>query len=85
MSEHDLRVDVTDDDIRLARRLWLDALDDPGVPVQRTSTLHDDLRLLIHAQAQQLAEEFRRSQLAARRAMAAEMRADRRRPAAATD
>ena len=85
MSAYELRVDVTDDDIRFARRLWLAAVEDPAVPEQRVGTLHEDLRLLIHAQAQQLAEEFRRSQVAVHRAMADEMRAHRRRPATAAD
>jgi hypothetical protein len=85
MKAHELRVDVTDDDIRFARRLWLAALDDPTASEQRTSGLRDDLRMLMHAQAQQIAEEFRRTQRAAHRAMADEMRSSRSRPAAATD
>ena len=77
MYGHDLRVDVTDDDIRVARRLWLGALDDPEVSEDRTLRLHDDLRRLIHAQAQQIAEEFRAAQRAAHRAVADEIRARR--------
>lgn len=77
MDGHDLRVDVTDDDIRVARRLWLAALDDPEVSEDRTLRLHDDLRRLIHAQAQQIAEEFRAAQRAAHRAVADEIRARR--------
>ena len=84
MDAHELRVDITDEDVRLARRLWLAALEDPAVSERRTARLHDDLRQLIHGQAQQIAEEFREAQRAARRAMADELR-DRRRPAAATD
>lgn len=85
MNAHELRVDVTDDDIRFARRLWLAALDDPTVSEQRTRGLRDDLRMLMHAQAQQIAEDFRRTQRAAHRAVADEMRAYRSRPATATD
>ena len=77
MDGPELRVDVTDDDIRVARRLWLAALDDPEVSEDRTLRLHDDLRRLIHAQAQQIAEEFRAAQRAAHRAVADEIRARR--------
>ncbi len=78
MDDHDLRVDVTDEDVRVARRLWLAALDDDAVSEERTARLHDDLRRLIHTQAQQIAEEFRAARRAARRAAADEMRAARR-------
>ena len=77
MDENDLQVEITDDDIRIARRLWLAALDDASVPEDRTRTLHDDLRRLIHTQAQQIAEEFRAAQRAVRRAAAADLRASR--------
>jgi hypothetical protein len=77
MYDHDLRVDVTDDDIRLARRLWLAALDDETVSEERTAVLHNDLGHLIHTQAQQIADEFRAAQRAVHRALAAELRADR--------
>ena len=83
MDGPELRVDVTDGDIRIARRLWLAALDDPDVSTERTTRLHDDLRQLIHAQAQQIAEEFRAAQRAAHRAVADELRASRRHRAAA--
>ena len=78
MDAHELRVDVTDDDIRVARRLWLAALDDPAVSEERTARLHEDLRLLIHAQAQQIAEDFRRAHRSTHSAVAAELRALRR-------
>jgi hypothetical protein len=84
MDAQDLRVDITDDDVRVARRLWLAALDDPEAPEERTARLHEDLRLLIHAQAQQIAEDFRRAHRTAQRAVAAELRAQRR-AAAASD
>lgn len=85
MDGHELRVEVTDEDIRVTRRLWLAALDDPAVPPERTARLHDDLRLLIHAQAQQIAEDFRAAQRAAPRAAVDELRARRRSRTAATD
>ena len=78
MNDQDLRVDVTDGDIRFARRLWLAALDDETVSEERTTQLHDDLRRLIHTQAQQIAEEFRAAARAAHRALADELRAARR-------
>jgi hypothetical protein len=65
MDDLDLWVRVTDDDIRVARRLWLAALDDDLVPVSRVTQLYDDLRRVIHTQAQQLADEFRATQRAA--------------------
>lgn len=52
-------VRVTDRDIHEAQRRWLDARDEPGASPGRVAQLHEDLRLLIHAQAQQLAEDFR--------------------------
>lgn len=67
MDELDLRVDIADADIRYSRRLWLRALDDDSVPVAYVERLHEDLRSLIHAQAQQIADDFR-----ARRAAAAD-------------
>ena len=85
MDARDLRLDVTDDDIRVARRLWLAALDDPTVPEERTARLHEDLRLLIHAQAQQIAEDFRDAHRAARRSAADQLRAHRRASAPASD
>lgn len=80
MNENDLRVEVTDADIRFARRLWLAALDDESVPEDHTRQLHDDLRRLIHTQAQQVAEEFRAAQRAVRHAAAEELRSARRPP-----
>lgn len=67
MDQVDLRVDITDADIRYARRLWRDALDDDTVPVATVDRLHEDLRWLVHGQAQQIADDFR-----ARRAASAD-------------
>lgn len=60
--DQDLRVDVTDADIAYARRLWRAALaDDQASSTDRVTRLYEDLRRLVHAQAQQMAEEFRAS------------------------
>ena len=62
MDDREPWVTVTDDDIRLARRLWLAALEDVLMPVARVTVLYEDLRRLIHTQAQQFAEDFRARQ-----------------------
>ena len=55
------RVDVTDQDIAVARRLWLLARDDEDTPDSRVATLFQDLFRLMSAQAQQMADDFRAS------------------------
>lgn len=52
------RIDVTDADIRLAKRAWI-AARDGDAPTTRTDQLYDDLRMLVHTQAQQIADDFR--------------------------
>ncbi|MDM7853683.1 hypothetical protein [Cellulomonas alba] len=52
-------VRVTDEDIRAAKADWERARD-AGADPRRVAGLHDDLRRLVGAQAQQLADEFRR-------------------------
>jgi hypothetical protein len=53
------RVDITNDDIRAARKDWLAATaSEPDSA--RTAWLHDLYRRLISAQAQQIADDFRR-------------------------
>ena len=53
-----LVVRVTDGDVHAARDAWWRAsCDDPASP--RTATLYESYRLIVHAQAQQIAEEFR--------------------------
>jgi hypothetical protein len=59
MTEDTWRIDVTDADIRTAKRAWIAARDDADVPDARVERLYDDLRALIHTQAQQLAEAVR--------------------------
>jgi len=73
MDDQELRVIVTDEDVRIARRAWLAALDDDTTPAIRVAQLHDDLRRMIRTQAQQIAEAFR----AAHRAAADDLRAAR--------
>lgn len=49
---------VTDAEIRIAKRDWLRARDD-GAPAGEVVLLFEYFRMLIGAQAQQIAEEFR--------------------------
>ena len=57
--ETDWAVEVTDDDIRAAKRRWNEAQDSPTPENNRIATAYDDYRRLVIAQAQQLAENFR--------------------------
>jgi len=54
----ELRIEVTNDDIRAAKCAWLAARDgdDPEVRVEQLSRGYEQL---VRAQAQQIAEEFR--------------------------
>lgn len=58
MSAEDWRVIVTDADIRAVKREWVAARDGDATDA-RVDRLYDDLRMLIHAQAQQIADEVR--------------------------
>lgn len=49
---------VTEAEIRVAKRDWLRARDD-GAPAQDVAMAFEYFRMLIGAQAQQIAEEFR--------------------------
>lgn len=54
----DLYVHVTDADVHAARAVWRRASDvDPSS--DRTAALYESYRQVVHAQAQQIAEEFR--------------------------
>ena len=56
--DRDLVVHVTDGDVHAARDAWWRAYSvDPAA--ERTVTLHESYRQIVHAQAQQIAEEFR--------------------------
>jgi hypothetical protein len=57
--EKELRVEVSDADIHLAKADWL-AARDGGLPEVIVADAFDVYRSLISAQAQQLADEFRR-------------------------
>ncbi len=52
-------VDVTDDDIRAAKREWNRAQDEPVLDNDRIAARYDDYRRLVLAQAQQIADDFR--------------------------
>lgn len=57
--DRELRIDITNDDIRLAKLSWLTAWESDA-PNERVSTLYDDYARLVSAQAQQIAEGVRR-------------------------
>ncbi|WP_454051589.1 hypothetical protein [Cellulomonas sp. Marseille-Q8402] len=65
MNEDLWRVDVTDADIRAAKRAWIAARDGDG-PDAAVDRRYDELRMLVHAQAQQIADLVR-ARAAARR------------------
>lgn len=53
------RIDISNDDIRAARRAWVAAESrEPGSA--RTAVLHESYRRLVSAQSQQIADDFRR-------------------------
>jgi hypothetical protein len=52
-------VTVTDEDIRAAKRAWRRAADGHASS-ERVAMLHDSYRRLVSAQAQQIADDFRR-------------------------
>ena len=56
----ELRIDVSDADIAVARRLWDEAVRDGG-ETDRVERLLSDYVQLISAQAQQIADDFRRA------------------------
>ena len=55
-----VRIDITDADVRAAKRAWQDARDeDPSAA--RTALLRESYRRVVSGQAQQIADDFRRS------------------------
>jgi hypothetical protein len=58
MNEDGWRIDVTDADIRAAKRVWIAARDSDATDAE-VDRRYDDLRLLVHAQAQQIADDVR--------------------------
>ncbi|HEY0189374.1 MAG TPA: hypothetical protein VGC67_17960 [Cellulomonas sp.] len=58
MTEDPWRIDVTDADIRAAKRALIAAREGDATDAE-VDHLHDDLRLLVSAQAQQIADDFR--------------------------
>ena len=55
----DGRVEITDEDVRAARRAWAAARDQDEHSA-RTAQLYDGYRRIVSAQAQQIADDFRR-------------------------
>jgi len=60
MIDDDFRIDITHADIQYARRAWL-AARGSGAPCDRVQHLFDVYQSLINAQAQQVADDFRRA------------------------
>jgi uncharacterized protein YecT (DUF1311 family) len=58
MESESWRIEVTDSDIRVAKRAWI-AARDGDAPEAAVDRLYEDLRMLISAQAQQIADDFR--------------------------
>lgn len=54
----DMRIEVTNDDVAAAKRAWERAVAS-GASEVRARQLYDDLRRVINAQAQQMADDFR--------------------------
>ncbi|MFF1531331.1 hypothetical protein [Cellulomonas sp. NPDC058312] len=65
------RVDVTDADIRLAKRAWTAARDGDATDAE-VDRRYEDLRRLVSAQAQQIADEVRARAAASRRTLDAD-------------
>jgi hypothetical protein len=55
----EFRVDITDADVRTAKRAWL-AARDGDASSDRVQRLLDEYEQLVKAQAQQIADDFRR-------------------------
>ena len=70
MNEDLWRVDVTDADIRAAKRAWIAARDSDASDAE-VDRRYDDLRRLVSAQAQQIADAVR-ARAAGRRAAQAD-------------
>lgn len=58
--DRELRIDITNDDIRSAKLAWL-ASWESDAPNDRVSDLYDDYAALVSAQAQQIADGTRRA------------------------
>ena len=59
-ADRELRIDITNDDIRQAKVAWLSAWESDA-PNERVSDLYEDYAALVSAQAQQIAESVRRA------------------------
>ena len=59
-ADRELRIDITNDDIRQAKVAWLTAWESDA-PNDRVSDLYEDYAALVSAQAQQIAESVRRA------------------------
>ncbi|QTE29826.1 hypothetical protein [Pengzhenrongella sicca] len=59
-SDEELRIEITDKDIRLAKIAWLTAWESDA-PHERVSGLYADYTRFVSAQAQQIADDDRRA------------------------
>lgn len=69
MNEDPWRVEITDGDIRAAKRAWIAARDGAATDAE-VDRRYDDLRRLVSGQAQQIADVVRARTAARRRAQA---------------
>ncbi|HYQ76535.1 hypothetical protein [Cellulomonas sp.] len=69
MNEDPWRVEVTDADIRAAKRAWIATRDSDATDAE-VDRHYDDLRRLVSAQAQQIADVVRARAAARRKAQA---------------
>ncbi len=61
MSDDEFRVGITDADVRIAKRAWLAARDSGAASDDEVQRLLHEYERLVKAQAQQIADDFRRA------------------------
>ena len=61
MSDAEFRVEISDGDVRCAKWAWLAARDASAPSGDRVQRLFEEYESLVRAQAQQIADDFRRA------------------------